>query len=55
MMEITFRLVAVTAIVGVCAEFLVSAIEEVTKIWNISETFVGNMSFFLQDLSLYRN
>ncbi|KAI7896638.1 calcium/proton exchanger [Mucor mucedo] len=34
-------LVVVTAVVGVCAEFLVSAIEEVTKIWNISETFVG--------------
>lgn len=31
----------VTAVVGVCAEFLVSAIEEVTKIWHISETFVG--------------
>jgi Ca2+:H+ antiporter len=35
------RLVVVTVIVGVCAEFLVSAIEEVTKIWHISETFVG--------------
>lgn len=34
-------LLIVTAIVGVCAEFLVSAIEEVTKIWHISETFVG--------------
>lgn len=31
----------VTVIVGVCAEFLVSAIEEVTKVWHISETFVG--------------
>ncbi|KAF1804880.1 calcium/proton exchanger [Mucor lusitanicus] len=34
-------LVIVTVIVGVCAEFLVSAIEEVTKVWHISETFVG--------------
>lgn len=39
-MSITLLLV-VTAIVGVCAEFLVSAIEDVTKIWHISETFVG--------------
>lgn len=37
----TTRLVIVTVIVGVCAEFLVSAIEEVTKVWHISETFVG--------------
>lgn len=35
------RLIVVTTIVGVCAEFLVSAIEEVTKVWHISETFVG--------------
>lgn len=35
------RLVVVTTIVGVCAEFLVSAIEEVTEVWHISETFVG--------------
>ncbi|KAI8644385.1 calcium/proton exchanger [Parasitella parasitica] len=34
-------LVVVTVTVGVCAEFLVSAIEEVTKVWHISETFVG--------------
>ncbi|KAI8071125.1 calcium/proton exchanger [Gilbertella persicaria] len=34
-------LVVVTVIVGVCAEFLVSAIEEVTELWHISETFVG--------------
>jgi len=34
-------LIIVTVIVGVCAEFLVSAIEEVTKVWHISETFVG--------------
>ncbi|CAO3618913.1 unnamed protein product [Mucor fragilis] len=34
-------LVVVTVIVGVCAEFLVSAIEEVTEVWHISETFVG--------------
>ncbi|KAG1120117.1 hypothetical protein G6F42_012824 [Rhizopus arrhizus] len=34
-------LIVVTVIVGVCAEFLVSAIEEVTKVWHISETFVG--------------
>ncbi|ORE09510.1 calcium/proton exchanger [Rhizopus microsporus var. microsporus] len=34
-------LVVVTALVGVCAEFLVSAIEDVTKVWHISETFVG--------------
>jgi Ca2+/H+ antiporter len=37
------RLLVVTAIVGVCAEFLVSAIEDVTKIWHISETFVGKV------------
>lgn len=35
------RLCVVTAIVGVCAEFLVSAIEDVTQVWHISETFVG--------------
>ncbi|KAI9276071.1 calcium/proton exchanger [Sporodiniella umbellata] len=34
-------LIIVTVLVGVCAEFLVSAIEEVTKVWGISETFVG--------------
>ncbi|KAI8967429.1 Sodium/calcium exchanger protein-domain-containing protein [Mycotypha africana] len=34
-------LILVTVIIGVCAEFLVSAIEEVTKVWHISETFVG--------------
>lgn len=34
-------MVVVTVIVGVCAEFLVSAIEEVTEVWHISETFVG--------------
>ncbi|KAI8364010.1 calcium/proton exchanger [Choanephora cucurbitarum] len=34
-------LIIVTVIVGVCAEFLVSAIEEVTELWHISETFVG--------------
>ncbi|KAG1180266.1 hypothetical protein G6F70_000653 [Rhizopus microsporus] len=34
-------LIIVTALVGVCAEFLVSAIEDVTKVWHISETFVG--------------
>jgi Ca2+/H+ antiporter len=37
------RLLAITAVVGVCSEFLVSAIEEVTKIWHISETFVGRV------------
>ncbi|CEP09582.1 hypothetical protein [Parasitella parasitica] len=34
-------LIVVTVAVGICAEFLVSAIEEVTKVWHISETFVG--------------
>ncbi|KAG1457361.1 hypothetical protein G6F56_006624 [Rhizopus delemar] len=34
-------LLVVTALVGVCAEFLVSAIEDVTELWHISETFVG--------------
>ncbi|KAI8878311.1 calcium/proton exchanger [Backusella circina FSU 941] len=34
-------LLVVTALVGVNAEFLVAAIEDVTTIWNISETFVG--------------
>lgn len=35
------RLLVVTVLVGVCAEFLVSAIEDVTEAWGISETFVG--------------
>ncbi|KAG0783923.1 hypothetical protein G6F21_010230 [Rhizopus arrhizus] len=34
-------LLVVTVLVGVCAEFLVSAIEDVTEAWGISETFVG--------------
>ncbi|KAG1155665.1 hypothetical protein G6F37_008336 [Rhizopus arrhizus] len=34
-------LLVITALVGVCAEFLVSAIEDVTEEWGISETFVG--------------
>ncbi|KAG0786610.1 hypothetical protein G6F21_008474 [Rhizopus arrhizus] len=35
------KLLVITALVGVCAEFLVSAIEDVTEEWGISETFVG--------------
>ncbi|KAG0738561.1 hypothetical protein G6F61_011498 [Rhizopus arrhizus] len=35
------KLLVVTVLVGVCAEFLVSAIEDVTEAWGISETFVG--------------
>ncbi|CAO0793754.1 unnamed protein product [Mucor circinelloides] len=34
-------LLAITALVAVCAEFLVSAIEQVVEQWHISETFVG--------------
>ncbi|KAI8142801.1 calcium/proton exchanger [Fennellomyces sp. T-0311] len=34
-------LLAITALVAVCAEFLVSAIEDVVEQWHISETFVG--------------
>ncbi|KAI8100038.1 calcium/proton exchanger [Halteromyces radiatus] len=34
-------LLVITALVAVCAEFLVSAIEEVVQQWHISETFVG--------------
>ncbi|KAI9315933.1 calcium/proton exchanger [Dichotomocladium elegans] len=34
-------LLVVTALVAVCAEFLVSAIEDVVEQWHISETFVG--------------
>ncbi|CDH56696.1 calcium proton exchanger [Lichtheimia corymbifera JMRC:FSU:9682] len=34
-------LVVITALVAVCAEFLVSAIEDVVAQWHISETFVG--------------
>ncbi|KAI8061156.1 calcium/proton exchanger [Gongronella butleri] len=34
-------LLVITALVAVCAEFLVSAIEAVTKQWGITETFVG--------------
>ncbi|KAI9316187.1 calcium/proton exchanger [Dichotomocladium elegans] len=39
-MAIVFLLI-VTALVAVCAEFLVSAIEDVVEQWHISETFVG--------------
>lgn len=35
------RLLTITALVAVCAEFLVSAIEQVVEQWHISETFVG--------------
>lgn len=35
------RLLVVTVLVAVCAEFLVSAIEDVVEQWHISETFVG--------------
>lgn len=38
---LTSRLVVITALVAVCAEFLVSAIEDVVAQWHISETFVG--------------
>ncbi|KAG1121304.1 hypothetical protein G6F42_012557 [Rhizopus arrhizus] len=38
---VCFLLLVITALVGVCAEFLVSAIEDVTEEWGISETFVG--------------
>lgn len=31
----------ITALVAVCAEFLVSAIDAVVEQWHISETFVG--------------
>lgn len=31
----------ITALVAVCAEFLVSAIEDVVEQWHISQTFVG--------------
>lgn len=34
-------LLVITALVAVCAEFLVSAIEDVVEQWHISETFVG--------------
>ncbi|KAI8637801.1 calcium/proton exchanger [Parasitella parasitica] len=34
-------LLIITALVAVCAEFLVSAIEQVVEQWHISETFVG--------------
>ncbi|KAI9253910.1 calcium/proton exchanger [Phascolomyces articulosus] len=34
-------LLGITALVAVCAEFLVSAIEDVVEQWHISETFVG--------------
>ncbi|SAL95909.1 hypothetical protein [Absidia glauca] len=34
-------LLVITALVAVCAEFLVSAIESVVEQWHISETFVG--------------
>ncbi|CAO3616199.1 unnamed protein product [Cunninghamella echinulata] len=34
-------LLIITALVAVCAEFLVDAIEEVVEQWHISETFVG--------------
>ncbi|KAL7334453.1 hypothetical protein PS15p_200079 [Mucor circinelloides] len=34
-------LLVITALVAVCAEFLVSAIEQVVEQWHISETFVG--------------
>lgn len=36
-----FRLVVVTVLVAVSGEFLVSAIESVVRVWQISETFVG--------------
>ncbi|KAI9302174.1 Sodium/calcium exchanger protein-domain-containing protein [Cunninghamella echinulata] len=36
-----FMLFMITVFVAICAEFLVSAIEDVVKQWNISETFVG--------------
>lgn len=36
-----FRLVVVTVLVAVSGEFLVSAIESVVQVWQISETFVG--------------
>jgi calcium/proton exchanger cax len=35
------RLIVSTALVGVCSEFLVASIEDVTKLWHIGETFVG--------------
>lgn len=34
-------LLVITALVAVCAEFLVPAIEDVVEQWHISETFVG--------------
>ncbi|KAI8093407.1 calcium/proton exchanger, partial [Halteromyces radiatus] len=36
-----FMLFIITVFVAICAEFLVSAIEDVVQQWNISETFVG--------------
>lgn len=36
-----FRLVVVTVLVAISGEFLVSAIESVVQVWQISETFVG--------------
>lgn len=36
-----FRLAVITALVAVCAEFLVSAISDVCEQWHVSQTFVG--------------
>ena len=35
------RLAVITALVAVCAEFLVSAINDVCEQWHVSQTFVG--------------
>lgn len=40
-MPATSRLLVVTVLVAVCAEFLVDAINDVVEQWHISETFVG--------------
>jgi len=36
-----FLLAAVTVLVAICSDFLVDSLDQVTKIWGISETFAG--------------
>lgn len=42
--EHIIRLLVITVVVAVSAEFLVSAIESVVAQWHISETFIGNLN-----------